>query len=88
MALANRDLAIVYSYSGQLEKAEEFAREAMRHQARDPRLVTRPGARRWSATCSTRRGDFAGAVLSYDDRACQQLARAMRRWCRHRWSTR
>ncbi|REN21329.1 hypothetical protein DSI41_00510, partial [Mycobacterium tuberculosis] len=32
MAMANRDLAIVYSYSGQLEKAEEFAREALRHQ--------------------------------------------------------
>ena len=65
VAYANRDLAIVYSYSGQLEKAEEFAREAMRHQAKDPRLVVGP-AYKVVGDVQTRRGDYSGAVLSYD----------------------
>ena len=42
LALANRDLAIVFSYAGQMEKAEQFAREALRHPARDPKLVIGP----------------------------------------------
>ncbi|MGR4868894.1 CHAT domain-containing protein [Variovorax sp. LARHSF232] len=65
VAFANRDLAIVYSYSGQLEKAEEFAREALRHQAKDPKLVVGP-AHKVVGDVQTRRGDYAGAVLSYD----------------------
>ncbi|QOF79124.1 CHAT domain-containing protein [Variovorax sp. 38R] len=65
-AVANRDLAIVYSYSGQLEKAEEFAREALRHTARDPKLVVGP-VQKVIGDVRTRRGDFAGAVLSYDE---------------------
>lgn len=65
VAFANRDLAIVYSYSGQLEKAEEFAREAMRHQAKDPKLVIGP-AYKVVGDVQTRRGDYSGAVLSYD----------------------
>lgn len=66
MAMANRDLAIVYSYSGQLEKAEEFAREALRHQARDPKLVVGP-VQKVIGDVRSRRGDYAGAVLSYDE---------------------
>ncbi|TPG23084.1 CHAT domain-containing protein [Variovorax ginsengisoli] len=65
LALANRDLAIVYSYAGQLEKAEAFAREALRHPARDPKLVTGP-VNKVIGDVQTRRGDHAGAVLSYD----------------------
>ncbi|RZI97430.1 MAG: CHAT domain-containing protein [Variovorax sp.] len=65
LAMANRDLAIVYSYSGQLEKAEEFAREALRHPARDPKLVVGP-ANKVLGDVQTRRGDYAGAVISYD----------------------
>ncbi|MBS0344662.1 MAG: hypothetical protein JSS56_29515, partial [Proteobacteria bacterium] len=65
VAYANRDLAIVYSYSGQLEKAEEFAREAMRYQAKDPQLVIGP-AYKVVGDVQTRRGDYSGAVLSYD----------------------
>jgi len=65
VAYANRDLAIVYSYSGQLDKAEEFAREAMRYQAQDPKLVIGP-AYKVVGDVQSRRGDFAGAVLSYD----------------------
>ena len=66
MAMANRDLAIVYSYSGQLDKAEEFAREALRYTARDPLLVVGP-ARKVIGDVRTRRGDFSGAVISYDE---------------------
>ncbi len=65
LAMANRDLAIVYSYSGQLDKAEEFAREALRHPARDPKLVVGP-VHKVIGDVQTRRGDYAGAVLSYD----------------------
>ncbi len=65
LAMANRDLAIVYSYSGQLDKAEEFAREALRHPARDPRLVAGP-ANKVLGDVLTRRGDYAAAIASYD----------------------
>ncbi len=65
LAMANRDLAIVYSYSGQLDKAEEFAREALRHPARDPKLVVGP-VNKVIGDVQTRRGDYAAAVQSYD----------------------
>lgn len=65
LAMANRDLAIVYSYSGQLEKAEQFAREALKHPARDPHLVVGP-ANKVIGDVQTRRGDYAGAVASYE----------------------
>jgi len=65
-ALANRDLAIVYSYAGQLEKAEEFAREALRHPARDPKLVVGP-AHKVIGDVRVRRGDAEGAVASYEE---------------------
>src|SRR5690606_11417265 len=41
-ARALRDLAIVYSYSGQLDKAEAFAREALGQTVRDPQQVVGP----------------------------------------------
>ena len=65
LAMANRDLAIVYSYSGQLEKAEEFARESLKYTARDPNLVVGP-AYKVIGDVQTRRGDYAAAVTSYD----------------------
>lgn len=65
LAMANRDLAIVFSYAGQMEKAEQFAREALRHPARDPRLVVGP-AHKVIGDVQVRRGDAAGAVASYE----------------------
>jgi len=65
LAMANRDLAIIYSYSGQLDKAEDFAREALRHPARDPKLVVGP-AHKVIGDVRARRGDFAGAAASYE----------------------
>ena len=74
LALANRDLAIVYSYSGQLDKAEEFAREALRYPARDPKLVIGP-SNKVIGDVQTRRGDFAGAVVSYEVALADSSAR-------------
>lgn len=74
LAMANRDLAIVYSYSGQLEKAEEFAREALKHPARDPKLVVGP-VQKVIGDVRTRRGDYAGAVISYDEALANSSSR-------------
>jgi CHAT domain-containing protein len=74
LAMAHRDLAIVYSYSGQLDKAEQFAREALRHPARDPKLVVGP-VHKVIGDVRTRRGDHAGAVLSYDEALAGSSAR-------------
>ena len=65
LALANRDLAIVYSYSGQLDKAEQFAREALKHQAKDPKLVVGP-VNKVIGDVQTRRNDHRAAVQSYE----------------------
>ena len=64
-AVANRDLAIVYSYAGQLDKAEEFAREALRYPAKDPKQVIGP-MHKVLGDVQARRGDHPGAVKSYD----------------------
>jgi len=64
-ALANRDLAIIYSYAGQLDKAVEFAREALRYPVRDSHLVTGP-ANKVIGDVQTRRGDYAGAIATYE----------------------
>ncbi|MEJ8849361.1 CHAT domain-containing protein [Variovorax rhizosphaerae] len=64
-AMANRDLAIVYSYSGQLDKAEEFARESLRYESRDPKLVVGP-AHKVIGDVQTRRGSYSAAVGSYE----------------------
>lgn len=69
-ALANRDLAIVYSYSGQLDKAAEFAREALRHPATDPQIVAGP-AHKIIGDVRARRGDLSGAVQSYEQALAQ-----------------
>ncbi|MBY4595617.1 CHAT domain-containing protein [bacterium BD-1] len=65
-ALANRDLAIAYSYGGQLDKSIEFAREALRHTPKDPQIVYAP-AHKMIGDARFRRGDHAGAVLSYEE---------------------
>ncbi len=73
-ALANRDLAIVYSYAGQLDKAEEFAREALKYQAKEPEKVIGP-VQKILGDVQARRGDYAGAVRSYDAALAASSAR-------------
>lgn len=65
LALANRDLAIVFSYAGQLDKAEQFAREALKHKVREPQLVVGP-VQKVLGDVQMRRGDAAGAIASYE----------------------
>lgn len=65
-ALARRDLAIVYSYAGQLDKAVEFARQALNFETRDPQLVVGP-VHKVIGDVRMRRGDVSGAILSYED---------------------
>lgn len=65
-ALARRDLAIVYSYAGQLDKAVEFARQALGFEAKDPKLVVGP-VHKVIGDVRMRRGDVSGAILSYED---------------------
>lgn len=65
-ALARRDLAIVYSYSGQLDKAVDFARQALDFEAKDPTQVVGP-AHKVIGDVRLRRGDVSGAILSYED---------------------
>lgn len=64
-ALASRDLAIAFSYAGQLDKAEAFAREALRFPAKEPEKVLGP-AYKVIGDVQARRGDYAAAVGSYE----------------------
>lgn len=74
-ALASRDLAIAFSYAGQLDKAESFAREALRFPAKDPQKVVGP-AYKVIADVQARRGDYRAAIASYE----QALAGASERY--------
>ena len=65
-ALARRDLAIVYSYSGQYDKAIDFARQALGFTAKNPQAVAGP-ANKIIGDVRLRRGDVTGAILSYQD---------------------
>ncbi|GAA4342186.1 hypothetical protein GCM10023144_43930 [Pigmentiphaga soli] len=65
-ALANRDLAIVYGYSGQLDKAESFARDALKYPAKEPEKVAGP-VNKVLGDVAMRRGNYAEAVRHYDD---------------------
>lgn len=42
MALSKRDLAIAYSYAGDLQNAAKFARQALEHRAKNPAAVAGP----------------------------------------------
>ncbi|VVO62941.1 hypothetical protein PS900_00894 [Pseudomonas fluorescens] len=64
-ALASRDLAIAFSYAGQLDKAESFAREALRLPAKDPQKVVGP-AYKVIADVQARKGDYRAAIASYE----------------------
>jgi CHAT domain-containing protein/predicted negative regulator of RcsB-dependent stress response len=64
-ALANRDLAIAFSYAGQFDKAVEFAREALRSPALDSTLVVGP-ANKVIGDVQARRGDYSGAIATYE----------------------
>lgn len=65
MALASRDLAIAYSYSGNLDQAERFALEALKHKPKDPEVVIGP-SHKILGDVYTRRGDYDKAIASFE----------------------
>jgi CHAT domain-containing protein len=64
-ALANRDLAIAFSYSGQFDKAETFANEALKYPAKDPEMVVGP-VNKVLGDIRMRQSNYAEAVRYYD----------------------
>ena len=68
VAVSKRDLAIAYSYAGDLVHAEQYAREALGHQAKDPRIVEGP-AYKTLGDVAVRRDRIAEAVQWYEKAA-------------------
>ena len=74
LALAKRDLAIVMSYGGDLDKAELFARQSLTHQAQDPKVVVGP-AYKIIGDVQARRRNFPAAIASYERAAAESSER-------------
>ena len=74
-ALANRDLAIAYSYAGRLDKAEDFAREALKYEAKAPEKVVGP-VLKVLGDIEARRGNYELAIQQYE----QSLASSSERY--------
>lgn len=68
LAKAYRDFAIVFSYAGQNERAQQFARLALSKQAEDPTQVVGP-ANKILGDVAAREGRTAEAVGHYEDAA-------------------
>jgi CHAT domain-containing protein len=64
-ALAKRDLAIAYSYSGNLSQAEQYAREALQLPAKNPKIVAAP-CKKVLGDVYARRGEYAKAQEVYE----------------------
>lgn len=64
IAKSHRDLAIAYSYAGSLDKAEQFAREALKHTAKDPTMVVGPSYK-VIGDVQARQGKYSEAIASY-----------------------
>jgi CHAT domain-containing protein/predicted negative regulator of RcsB-dependent stress response len=73
-AKAFRDLSIAYSYAGQLDKAEQQAREALKHPSKEPLIVEGPV---WKVIgdVQARRGQYDEALKSYDTAAARSSER-------------
>jgi CHAT domain-containing protein/tetratricopeptide (TPR) repeat protein len=63
-ALSRRDLAIAYSYAGDLGDAEQYAKEAIAAGAKNPEQVLAP-AHKVLGDIAARRGDPAAALTEY-----------------------
>ena len=62
---AYRDLAIAFSYAGQLERAEQFVDLALKYPGVDPTQVNGP-ARKTLADVRTRQGRYEEAIATYE----------------------
>ena len=65
VAHSKRDLAIAYSYSGNLDLAERYARDTFKHEANDPRVIAGP-AYKVLGDVAVRRGQLAEAIGHYE----------------------
>jgi CHAT domain-containing protein len=66
VALSKRDLAIAYSYAGDLDDAERYAKEALASHPKAPEQVFAP-ANKVLGDVALRRGDPPAALAAYDD---------------------
>lgn len=64
LARAYRDLAIVYGYGGDFDKATAFANEALKHPVKDPTQIVGP-AHKVLGDAASRQGDYNNAVAEY-----------------------
>ncbi|MEO6800575.1 MAG: CHAT domain-containing protein [Rhodanobacter sp.] len=64
LARAYRDLAIVYGYGGDFERAKAFAEAALQHPVKDPTQIVGP-AHKVLGDAAARQGDYATAVAQY-----------------------
>lgn len=75
VAVSERDFAIAYSYAGDLDRADEYARKALQHPGKDPTTVAAP-AYKVLGDVAGRRGKHAEAIGFYN----QALAVASERF--------
>ncbi len=73
-ALSKRDLAIAYSYAGDLDDAQKYAREALASHPKAPDQVFAP-ANKVLGDVALRRGDARGALAAYDEAMLTASAR-------------
>lgn len=71
---AYRDLAIAFSYAGQLERAEQFANLALKYPGTDPTQVDGP-ARKVIGDVRTRQARYDEAIAAYDQAGAESSAR-------------
>ena len=71
---AYRDLAIAFSYAGQLERAEQFANLALKYPGVDPTQVNGP-ARKVIGDVRTRQARYDEAIAVYDQAGAESSAR-------------
>lgn len=65
VAAAKRDLAIAYSYAGDLEHAEDYARQALQHKYNKASVVAAP-AYKVLGDVAARRKQWAQAIANYE----------------------
>lgn len=71
---AYRDLAIAFSYAGQLQRAEQFANLALKYPGLDPTQVNGP-ARKVIGDVRTRQARYDEAIAVYDQAGAESSAR-------------
>ena len=71
---AYRDLAIAFSYAGQLERAEQFANLALKYPGLEPAQVNGP-ARKILGDVRTRQQQYAEAISQYDQALAESSPR-------------